>query len=315
MKDWTYGTELEIGDFFNKIELPPGAVISQKEEHVANSIGIGCDPRGEIYPFGGEINTKPTATVEEQYEHIKDIYSRLKPGMFVNTHWNGLHFHVHIPGLKDNLTLLKRIFKYYHERADYIYDRLYPIMKKDDMPKRIFKTMKKNSTWAVGKMTDKVYERVMSAETPKQFYEYHAHVDKNGRRLFHLVKRAGINLMPVFKETETVEFRVLLGVDTVEKVIDGLELFLDILKEAISDNHSPAEEIVKDKRWDHFVVDKLDYDYEKKMIDIHEFTSIYFIKSRRKMKERINEIRKYINIDDIKNVDINRLHEIVMMIR
>ena len=44
---------------------------NDKDNTIVNSNGVANDPLGKLCKYGGEINTKPTSTVEEQVEIIR----------------------------------------------------------------------------------------------------------------------------------------------------------------------------------------------------------------------------------------------------
>ena len=105
VKDWTYGVELEYGNCDRSIEnLPDGAKWNNLDNTCVSSTGIANDPQGKLYKFGGEINTRPTTSTDEQVEHIARVNKFLRdngPAPIVNDRSN-LHIHIRVPGLKDN---------------------------------------------------------------------------------------------------------------------------------------------------------------------------------------------------------------------
>ena len=76
---FTYGFEIEWGDIDRNMPIPPelGAweycetdIINLREPYR----GLGSDPKGVNPPVGGEINMKPTRTMEEQVDNIMKIH-------------------------------------------------------------------------------------------------------------------------------------------------------------------------------------------------------------------------------------------------
>ena len=59
-----YGTELELADVDTKITLPEGNEWNSQETDITNTNGIGNDPWKILNRYGGEINVKPTATID-----------------------------------------------------------------------------------------------------------------------------------------------------------------------------------------------------------------------------------------------------------
>ena len=79
IKDWTYGVELEYGNCDRRIkDLPDGAKWNSLDNTCVSSTGIANDPQGKLYCFGGEINTRPTFTIDEQVEHIAKVNKFLR---------------------------------------------------------------------------------------------------------------------------------------------------------------------------------------------------------------------------------------------
>ena len=109
--DFTFGVELEYGNCFRFNTLPEGAKWNDKDNTCVSSSGIANDPIGELYKYGGEINTKPTKTIQEQIKHIEEINSALDPKPIVNYRSN-LHIHVRVPGLSDDLESCKKLLRY-----------------------------------------------------------------------------------------------------------------------------------------------------------------------------------------------------------
>lgn len=315
MEKWTYGIELELGDSFNQSLLPCGATWNEKENAPANSIGIGVDPKGKLYPFGGEINTKPTDNIDEQVQNVKEVINSLKPKPFFNTQWTPLHVHIRVPGLCEDLEALKKIFVYWDERADALRKRLFPLAFNKNISTLMKQVVRKNAKWATYRKSKNFYDKIMSSKTPKEFFHNHASLDDNGRRLFHLVNRTGINLIPVFKETGTVEFRFFLTVYDAEKVRDVLELCTEMLEDALSDNPKPVQQLIEDKRLDDHVVDDRDLERQEKIAVIHRFTSLHYVGRKNEVKKRLDLIQQEINIQKIKEVDIDELYDLVVRIK
>lgn len=118
-KNFTWGYEIEWGDIDRRL-TPPEHL--GKWEHAETDIVnihepfkyIACDPLG-IEPYmGGEINTKPTATWEQQVDRIMEIHKFFtdagnKPSASCVNHG---HLHVFVPGLKNDVSALKKLVSY-----------------------------------------------------------------------------------------------------------------------------------------------------------------------------------------------------------
>ena len=77
-KNFTWGMEIEWGDVDRRLEIPAHLgsweyaetdIINLKEPYK----NVCCDPLGLEPPFGGEINTKPTKTWQEQVDRYFEL--------------------------------------------------------------------------------------------------------------------------------------------------------------------------------------------------------------------------------------------------
>lgn len=118
-KNFTWGYEIEWGDIDRRLEIP--AHLGKWEYAETDIVNIrdpykyvACDPLGLEPPFGGEINTRPTKTWQEQAYRIMQIYEFFiengnQPSASCVNHG---HLHVFVPGLKNDIDALKRLTKY-----------------------------------------------------------------------------------------------------------------------------------------------------------------------------------------------------------
>lgn len=121
-KTYTWGYEIEWGDIDRSLEIPEHLGGWEYAETDIVNIHepykyVACDPLGTEPPMGGEVNTKPTATKEEQVDRIMDIHQLFvdngnRPSASCVNHG---HLHVFVPGLKDDLDALKRLISYIKE--------------------------------------------------------------------------------------------------------------------------------------------------------------------------------------------------------
>lgn len=118
-KNYTWGYEIEWGDIDRRLEIPDHLgkweyaetdIVNLKEPHKY----VACDPLGLEPPFGGEINTKPTKTWQDQVARIMQLYDFfIKNGNQPSASCvNHGHLHVFVPGLKNDIDALKRLTKY-----------------------------------------------------------------------------------------------------------------------------------------------------------------------------------------------------------
>jgi hypothetical protein len=129
---FTYGYEIEWGDIDRQMIIPSelGAweycetdIINLRDPYR----GLGSDPKGLNPPVGGEINTKPTKTWQEQVDNIMKLHD-----MFVDHGTpptagcvNHGHLHIHVPGLTEDIGALKRLSLYLRDNQHMTIDRCY----------------------------------------------------------------------------------------------------------------------------------------------------------------------------------------------
>jgi hypothetical protein len=210
VKGITYGVEYEFGDI-HQTSLPQGLSWNKKDYSIVSSTGIANDPKGVLYTRGGEINSKPTSSIEEQMGMFNDLM-RMHPEATVN-HRTNLHLHIGIPGLSENLGLLQTVLSYAHQHEDEIYKLIEPIpspLRTEYSTEEEYKGARKRYNRRKVSHQYRVpaarVEKALRAETVSQFLAAHAPVMKTGAPAWALTTRAGINLLQI-KETETIEFR------------------------------------------------------------------------------------------------------------
>jgi hypothetical protein len=116
---FTWGYEIEWGDIDRRL-TPPEKL--GKWEYAETDIVnihepfkyIACDPLGEEPYMGGEINTMPTHTWQEQADRVMELHDFFvangnKPSASVVNHG---HLHVYVPGLKQDVASLKKLVAY-----------------------------------------------------------------------------------------------------------------------------------------------------------------------------------------------------------
>lgn len=235
---WTYGAELELSDLDQRKGLPPGFGWDKRDVTMVNSNGIAVDPKGKLYPFGGEINTPPTKTIKGQVAKFREVLE-FHADATIN-HRSNLHIHIRVPGLKEDLGACKRIQAYAFANRGYL-DVVEPI----PSPKRAdFKTedqymgalcryhRRKVSHHAM--ITKKRFLEQQEATTFAQFFAAEAPKKKDGTPMFHLAPRLAVNLRQL-QETDTIEFRHFPGTLDPEKFRDCLRWCRDFLIQALGD--------------------------------------------------------------------------------
>lgn len=213
----TFGAELEFADVRYGQPLPEGSYWNKEDYSIVNSSGIANCPIGKHYPFGGEINTKPTCTTEEQMQVFEGILALLDPKPVVNYRCN-LHIHVGMKGLSKNLLLLKFLLRYIERWEGTIYQLIEPIPKPttEEYPeasafKGAMKRYRRRFKSHQSKLTTQQVGQMLSASTPQEFYLAHFKTDKAGVPQKQLHQRCGINLRSLWENNETIEFRHFPG--------------------------------------------------------------------------------------------------------
>lgn len=117
--DYTWGYEIEWGDIDRRISIPSHlGAWEYAETDIVNLFDpfkyVACDPLGTDPYMGGEINTKPTKTWQEQVDRILELKKLFQDNGNTPTAScvNHGHLHVFVPGLKDDIDALKRLVAY-----------------------------------------------------------------------------------------------------------------------------------------------------------------------------------------------------------
>ena len=256
--NFTWGYEIEWGD------IPRSTVIPEhlgKWEHAETDIvnliepyrGLACDPLGIEPPVGGEINTKPTATWEEQVDRIIAIRNLFEhPTASCVNHG---HLHVYVPGLKDDIDALKRLTRYIRDNQQIVIDSCYQFRIHPDMD--MAKTAKTYLKWDGGRpMPDYMANNILKfANNFEEFIRLHA-AGKDGVSLGRPFRHA-INTY-CMKHTGTVEFRCFRSSTDRREIYDSFR-FAEKFMDAALNNGPDADEILLEGD---FKFPKFEYDSE-----------------------------------------------------
>lgn len=314
IKDWTYGVELEYGNCDRTIkDLPDGAKWNSLDNTCVSSTGIANDPQGKLYKFGGEINTRPTSSVDEQVEHIAKVNKFLRengPAPIVNYRSN-LHIHIRVPGLKDDLDVLKKLLRYittYQEQAFAIVENI-PVPDRNTLPPLHYewanKRYKRRLTSHQHTLPQKRVEAMLAATTPTEFWHEHAHKDAKGNPAWFQCPRAGINLRQLFEETNTIEFRHFPGTLKNSEMRSAISWCRDFLNLALNyDDVAPVTLLENKYTFPQFEP------YEFETEQVYQYTN-FDKNSRKVVAERLEELRKHINIDSM-DVSSKAVYEVMM---
>lgn len=240
--NFTYGCELEFADVYRFNNLPEGCNWNTKDYSIVNSNGISNDPLGKLWKYGGEINTKPTNTIEEQIELIRKIIEMLNPPPVINYKCN-LHIHIGIPNLEKDLEACKKLFNYIQLNAEEAFKITDPIEKPSPMnyPTEEYKgAIKRYNRTCVSHhhiLNKKIENRVMATKTIEEFMQAHINTSETGKLLWHFSPRAGINMRQLL-ETKTIEFRHFYGTLNLEEYKSCFLWCKEFINAGISTNES-----------------------------------------------------------------------------
>ncbi len=204
-RTWTYGAEHELADW--NATKPGKFGRDIKEVNICNTNGIAADPKLVTYKYGGEVNTPVTNTVQGQVDLFEE-FMRLHKNARAN--WRGgLHIHVGIPGLVDDLPLLKRLQKFIlaNKEVYRLVDPLpYPTEKSH--PEHLKQARKRYAWMCKSHFTTTPLMRVekqLKARTTKEFFKLEVPVIDD-KPIWFLQARACVNIRQLFT-TGTIEFR------------------------------------------------------------------------------------------------------------
>jgi hypothetical protein len=247
---WTYGAEHEWVDWDRRLGTGECA-LDEEDITMVNSNGIAVDPRGELYPYGGEITTPPYTSVEEAVAHTAEIVAALQPAPQFNYRSN-LHVHVRIPGLVGDLEALKTVLSFVHrtDKAAFAFVEHNPEPTRQHYPAaeafagamRRYKRRFRSHQWST---PPKAVHAQLRATTLQEFYEAEVPRRPNGTAAWHLQPRAGINLRQLL-QTETIEFRHFPGTTVPEEVGAAMEWCRQYLLAAFAPRRVAVWEISED---------------------------------------------------------------------
>lgn len=238
---WTYGAEMEWADHPLDREPPEGYGRDTHDITIVNSNGIANDPRGKLYRFGGEFNTPPTDTIEEQVACM----TRLKkhyPEARINYRSN-LHLHIRMPGLGSDLVLLKRVQKYIHAAMPSALLQIQPLPRPkisqfptEEEHRGALRRWRRQRVSHQTLLTPKRLSGQLWATSLEDFYRAEVPYTKNEpfKPLWHLQPRLCVNLRQ-HRETDTIEFRHFAGTMDEELLETSLRWCRDFLRCALDE--------------------------------------------------------------------------------
>jgi len=243
--DFTYGMELEWGDIPRSFSIPENLGSWEYSERDIINLrdpykNVCADPLGLEPPFGGEINTKPTRTWQDQvdrYFELKQLFADAghEPTVCVTAH---THIHCRVPGLRDDINALKKLTKYVKENQAAAIDQVYGFFEHNQM--KGAKGSKMYLKFDGGRpMPDYMSDNIINKATDfDSFIKMHA-AGKDGVSMGRPFRFA-IN-MYALKHIDTVEFRLFRGTLDRTELESCFRFVEDFLDAALNDGPSVNE--------------------------------------------------------------------------
>lgn len=285
-KTFTWGFEIEWGDIHRDLVIPEKL---GKWEYAETDIvnlngeyrGMACDPLGLEPPVGGEVNTKPTKTWQEQVDRIFELYDFFKrngddPTASCVNHG---HLHVYVPGLKHDIPALKRLVKYIQENQHVVIDRCYQFRPHPDMSRS--KTAKTYLKWDGGRpMPDYMCANIINlTNTFEDFIRLHA-AGKDGVSMGRPFRHA-INTY-CMKHTGTIEFRCFRSSINRKEIEDSFKFVEKFIDAALNGGPDVQEILMNDK----YTFPEFNYDHEMYLA----WEKTKYDKSRGKKQREFHEV-------------------------
>jgi hypothetical protein len=297
----TFGCEYEFGDIWRDRELPTGLAWNKKDYSIVSSTGIANDPKGLIYNRGGEINSDPTETIDEQVGFFTDLLAAdLSPAL---NHRTNLHLHVRVPGLSEDLPALKKLLRYVDANQAEIYSAIepVPVPDRDDYVsetsyKGALKRYKRRLVSHQYKVAAARVEEALQADTVEGFFDAHSRVQANGKRAYGLTTRAGINLLQL-KETDTVEFRHFTNTLDEQKLRSCFQWVANFIPAAM--DNAPVSELLS--AYDFQFPEFQPYDHAMEVG--YQFTNFDKL-SRKVVEQRLTAMRQDLNLEECRAGDV-----------
>jgi hypothetical protein len=236
MARWTFGVELELPDIDVRAKLPREWSWSTTDYTIVNSNGVANDPKRQLILEGGELNSSVYDDVDTALQDVGDIWQRLNPGY---NYRSNLHVHVRIPGIKDDLRMLKLIAAYSRSHLPSRWKRIDPLdglggtpenpISLKEMPGALLRSRHSESSRHFF-ITDARHAARMAATTLEGMLAAEVPASKaDGHPLWALSSREAVNLRSLRKHG-TIEFRCFAAPRTPQHVHSAMrfaEMWLD----------------------------------------------------------------------------------------
>lgn len=280
---FTWGYEVEWGDIDRRLSIPEHiGKWEYAETDIVNLCEpfryVACDPLGKEPYMGGEVNTKPTKTWQEQVDRILELKKFFEENGNTPTASciNHGHVHVFVPGLKEDLISLKKLIAYIKANQELTIERVYGFYDHPQMKKAKGATM--YLKYDGGRiMPDYMCDNIINLATDfESFIKLHA-AGKDGVSMGRPFRYA-INTY-CMKHTGTIEFRCFRSTTKRKQLEDQCRFAEAFVDAALNDGPSVSE-----------ILDAYDYEFPPFIWD--QFEYIGWEKTKYS-KERGNKVREF----------------------
>ncbi len=263
------GCELELGDVDTCIILPGNNKWDYKDGSIMNSNGTANDPKKKFNRYGGEIQVEPKHSPQELLKEVEMLLNIFK-NKAVNFTTN-LHVHISVPGLDQDLKMLKTLLKYIDMYTEDIVSRIDSI----PVPKygasigeqKRYKRRQRSHHYI---LPIEKYFDCMSATTPEQFFVSMCTKNWENKPQWQLFVRPAINLASLIKHG-TIEFRCFtMGFDS-KKLLSSFILSKLIIEDALG----PQQGIVSILKNNPELIFQSFWDYEEEKDQVFQLTNVY----------------------------------------
>lgn len=261
-KSFTYGFEIEWGDIDRQFPVPTELgsweycetdIVNLREPYR----GLASDPQGVNPPVGGEINTMPTKTWQQQVDNIikiRDLFTEhgTPPTSGIVNHG---HLHVHVPGLTEDIDALKRLMVYIKHNQHITMERVYQFSVQPGMEKtKTARTYLKHDGGRIA--ADWLLDNL--ATVPVDFDDWlRVHCCGKNAVIRSRPFRYGIHTYAL-KNSRTVEFRCFRSTTKREELEDSFLFATKFMDAAL--NYGPSvQEILDSRDWQ---FPPFEYDHE-----------------------------------------------------
>lgn len=305
-----YGTELELADVDTKIVLPQGNKWNPKEVDITNSNGIGNDPWKILNRYGGEVNVKPTPTIQGQVQECDKIFKVLREQGKLSINYSCFHHvHVRVPGLVQDIEYLKKAWTYFYKWQREIADLSFSVFPKptrmqfpNEQDYKLAQEAYRFQNSFVFQLSQDKYNFTMKSKDPQQFYMSRFNRNKiTGKPIYSLCRRLHVNFMQLFDQTNTIEFRHFQPTLDLDEIRSCTFYCQELVDAMLNTGKSPME-IIEENPWLKFPK-PLPFNLE--MFKIFKLTGrhtdVYGTKKRKIALENIKNLIKtgYITKQDV----------------